>query len=731
MFHSRLTAMIVPAMRNKISLPWCCMHLLMLFAAAGHAQEPVDPPDVAARLSYVEGAVSVAPAGTQAWGEALLNRPLTGGDQLWVGADGRAELEIGIATVRLAENTAFAFTSLRNDALQMRLDEGVVVLRIDALDPALPVSVTTPNVTVTPQQTGVYSIEAPAGGAQTIVKVHSGAADVTADGQRSYGVAANEQGVFTAGPEAAAEFFAIAPPSAFESWAFGRDIPMAPAVTTRYVAAEVVGYRDLDVYGSWRSEPDYGPVWRPAYVGADWAPYRYGRWLWVSPWGWTWVDDAPWGYAPFHYGRWAYVRQSWCWVPGPRYVRPVYAPALVGWVGSPGYYGYAPGGYGPGSVGWFPLAPREAYLPGYRASWRHFHNVNVSNTIINNTYINNAYYGRGKPTEYQNRRTPHGTTVVDRDAFVSARRVGEQRRRPDEKELKGWQTSGRAPTILPRQDSLIGVRSNPPTRAPHNNSWQTAAQPTHSDAPQRNVPQRSVPQRNAPQRNARPTAAPASPRAERPDAPAGTVAKTPAYTRSWAGGNDGARATPQQPAPHQRTFAQLPPRTANGADNASRNRPQPSAQPRAPRPPAVTPTAPPPAPSGIGANRSAPRASYQGDGRRNPAAPSVARRAPQRPAEASVAPPPAGTGISDNRSNPRTSYQGDGWRNHGEPPVVQRAPQQAEGGGREPRGRQQQRAQQAPPPEVSAPAPGDRRGGFGSERSGSGGPHQQRGEFPR
>jgi hypothetical protein len=24
----------------------------------------------------------------------------------------------------------------------------------------------------------------------------------------------------------------------------------------------------------------------------------------MSPWGWTWVDNAPWGFAPFHYGRW-------------------------------------------------------------------------------------------------------------------------------------------------------------------------------------------------------------------------------------------------------------------------------------------------------------------------------------------------------------------------------------------------------------------------------------------
>ena len=107
----------------------------------------------------------------------------------------------------------------------------------------------------------------------------------------------------------------------------------------------------------------------------DWAPYQYGRWVWVSPWGWTWIDDAPWGYAPFHYGRWAHVRNRWCWVPGPRHVRAVYAPALVGWVGSRRRVGSI------GSVSWFPLGPREVYVPAHRYSRHYVERVNVSNTV--------------------------------------------------------------------------------------------------------------------------------------------------------------------------------------------------------------------------------------------------------------------------------------------------------------------------------------------------------------
>ena len=105
------------------------------------------------------------------------------------------------------------------------------------------------------------------------------------------------------------------------------------SVSARYVAPDVIGYADLDAHGTWSNVPTYGSVWVPRDVGRDWAPYRYGHWAWVDPWGWTWVDDASWGFAPFHYGRWAFVQSRWCWVPGPRHERAIYAPALVAFVG--------------------------------------------------------------------------------------------------------------------------------------------------------------------------------------------------------------------------------------------------------------------------------------------------------------------------------------------------------------------------------------------------------------
>ena len=140
----------------------------------------------------------------------------------------------------------------------------------------------------------------------------------------------------------------------------------------------MVGYEDLDDYGDWRDDSNYGHVWFPNQVAVGWAPYHAGHWDWISPWGWTWVDDSPWGYAPFHYGRWVSVGGRWGWVAGPVAVQAVYAPALVVFIGG------GPGGVG-GNVGWFPLGPREVYVPSYHVSQAYVNRVNISSTTVNVT----------------------------------------------------------------------------------------------------------------------------------------------------------------------------------------------------------------------------------------------------------------------------------------------------------------------------------------------------------
>ncbi len=155
------------------------------------------------------------------------------------------------------------------------------------------------------------------------------------------------------------------PADQFDIWAQSRDRQEDMSQSSKYVSRDMPGYSDLDAAGTWHNDPAYGAVWMPTGMGPGWAPYRTGHWAWIGPWGWTWVDDSPWGYAPYHYGRWAYVGGGWGWIPGPVVVavRPVYAPALVAWVGGPSF-GVSVGIGGGAAVGWFALGPREVYRPG-------------------------------------------------------------------------------------------------------------------------------------------------------------------------------------------------------------------------------------------------------------------------------------------------------------------------------------------------------------------------------
>lgn len=431
--------------------------LLCLIAIAGPAlaQEPVDPPGRVARLSVAEGEVSLAPAGTEEWAEAVLNRPLTSGDRVWVDSGGRAELQTGSATVHADQNTGLSFIDLDDDVMHLEITEGSVNIRVQRKRDNERILVDTPNGTVTLLHPGEYRIQANGVGDQTIVRVRSGEAEVTA-GDKSWSVKSNEEGAFDGTGEIVANIDKLGPRTAFEEWANDRNRQSESSQSSRYVSNEVIGYEDLDRHGTWIHEPSYGYVWRPTYVAAGWAPYRYGRWVWVSPWGWSWVDNSPWGFAPFHYGRWAHVRSRWCWVPGPRYIRPVYAPALVAWAGSPGVSVSV--GFGSG-IGWFPLGPREIYVPGYRYSRRYFNNVNVSNTvIINNTYIDNIYNGRQRDFDYRYGRNSRAVTVVDRDHFVGGRSLDGRWTRVNDRDLRGWRHDPRPPALAPSRDSVFASR---------------------------------------------------------------------------------------------------------------------------------------------------------------------------------------------------------------------------------------------------------------------------------
>src|SRR5581483_7470101 len=353
-------------------------------AMSDQGQPDVDLPTRAGRISYTQGSVSFQPGGQGDWLDAVRNRPLTVGDNLWVDKDSRAEIQIGGTSIRLGPETSVTFLDLSNDTIQLRLSLGSMFFHVRHFNSDENFEVNTPNLAFNVSQPGVYRLDANQNGDQTIATVWHGSAVITGAGN-SYRLSEGQQGTFSGVDQLSYEVGDIQQNDDFSRWALDRDAREDRIRSRQYVSDEMTGYEDLDDYGQWRSVPDYGYVWTPTAVPVGWAPYRFGHWAYVYPWGWTWVEDEPWGFAPFHYGRWAFVGGGWCWVPGPVAVRPVYAPALVAFVG-----GFSIG-VGTAPVGWFPLAPREVFVPWYRTSPRYVQNVNVTNTHVTVVQVTNVY----------------------------------------------------------------------------------------------------------------------------------------------------------------------------------------------------------------------------------------------------------------------------------------------------------------------------------------------------
>ena len=161
----------------------------------------------------------------------------------------------------------------------------------------------------------------------------------------------------------------------FDVWSQQRDRVFLSSDARRYVNPDTVGSEDLDAYGKWSDTLEYGPVWYPSNLPAGWTPYSNGQWSWVTPWGWTWVDADAWGFAPFHYGRWTDLGSRWGWIPGPSAASPVYAPAMVAFVGGASFSNEA----GAALSGWIPLGAGEPFYPAYACSAACFNEVNLSN----------------------------------------------------------------------------------------------------------------------------------------------------------------------------------------------------------------------------------------------------------------------------------------------------------------------------------------------------------------
>lgn len=438
----------------------------------------IDPPTRVARLSYLAGDVGVLPSGAHDWSDADVNRPLTDGDRLSSGVDARAELELGGATLHVDGNTDLGLLALNGQLGQFELTQGTLELSVRSLAHGQSYEIDTPTVALVMDQPGTFRVDVGTDGRVTTVTAFSGSAVVFGQNDAQQDVSAGRSYQFDDASLGDVGITDVGGNDAFDAWCSDRDRRYTDAMTPQYVSTEVVGAEDLDNYGDWNDDPAYGEVWYPAHVVAGWAPYRFGHWVWITPWGWTWVDDAPWGFAPFHYGRWAYIRGAWGWLPGPRYARPIYAPALVAFVGGGRHWG-ASLRYG-APVGWFPLGPHEIFNPWYHASRGYYSRVNIADLrdrhghspqdVAGRIERHYGYFQRGQAmpgTDYAHHH-PHGFTAVPERSFAGAHDVHRHLLHVDPRRLANAPIEARGVRVKP---GLVGQQ---PARHPRLRSLPTA-----------------------------------------------------------------------------------------------------------------------------------------------------------------------------------------------------------------------------------------------------------------
>lgn len=356
-----------------------------------------DPPARVGRLAVVENSVDFRVDRSTPPGPAAINWPISSGAVISTGRRGLAEIWIASTAYRVDGDSEVEFAVVDDEQVTVNLDQGSLALTIVESDQASDLTVRTPEGSIHFASPGSYRIDVLSD--RTEVTTRRGLARLQ-DGGWQTSLGSGRAAEWYAGEQA--RLVGLAGPDAFDNWVSEREAATRSSTARRYVSPYMTGYQDLDDFGDWGSLPEYGAIWYPRAVGRDWAPYRFGSWAWVAPWGWTWIDRAPWGFAPFHYGRWLKVHGRWAWVPGRHEVRPVYSPALVGWAGNAGWkasfnIGSAPSG------GWHPLSPHEVYVPVYRHSSRYIHQLNHAHVRDENR-IERAV--RTRPPEYRPRVEP-------------------------------------------------------------------------------------------------------------------------------------------------------------------------------------------------------------------------------------------------------------------------------------------------------------------------------------
>jgi hypothetical protein len=399
-----------------ISTLWICV-------ASAVAAQGGDPP---ARVGHVSvlGEQMEHSADGRHWEPASVGAPLTTHSELRT-AQSRAELRVGSTALRLAPQAQLQFEQLDDTAVVVALHQGRLNVRLrQCCQGGDRLSLLLDGARFDADSAGSFHFDVHGRALRASVGVFEGSGTLTVGAQRIT-LVAGQQVMFST---QAMKVVTQGPTDrwALDNWADERDQEAQAGGAALHAPAEMTGAVVLDRHGAWRIDPRLGPVWFPRGVAADWAPYRQGRWAWVAPWGWTWIDDAPWGFAPFHYGRWTFLAGRWGWLPGNAQAKPVYAPALVGFYGTPaGGWGLAAGASTGAVVGWYPLGPGEFYRPPGKPSPTYVQALNQPHMLDAEELGTRSAPDAAASHRYA--QTSFAATVVPKAAFESGQAVAPAR----------------------------------------------------------------------------------------------------------------------------------------------------------------------------------------------------------------------------------------------------------------------------------------------------------------
>jgi ferric-dicitrate binding protein FerR (iron transport regulator) len=223
-----------------------------------------------ARVQYLSGEVSTAPAGTDRWVAATLNRPLTGNTYIWTDRNSKTELNVGDGFIRMNSETSVTLTNIDRSTVQFQINQGTVSLTVQRLQSGEIYEIDTPNAVLTVMKPGVYRVDVHSNNQQTSVTVRKGSLAATGQGS-AVNISANEQDVFRNGNSLQHTSENARVPDGFEDWASVRDQRLAPPRRGPYFAVGIGGFGPWGVVAFPR--PVRGPrPWPPV-----WAPYPYPR----------------------------------------------------------------------------------------------------------------------------------------------------------------------------------------------------------------------------------------------------------------------------------------------------------------------------------------------------------------------------------------------------------------------------------------------------------------------